>query len=233
MTNQKKDMKKTQDNSVLNTKVREMVAQYYKEDPIALHDGNGSKEARDTIMYVLKEGLGQTTRAAREAVSVKSDMTVFQACKRVEKLLKNDSALSAKIEEIKAVILADAMSEAGSPSPASSVDTATEPPTDLKENKRTLLRSVRVVQEAVAEVFLGTALLQSPDPTVDVLLARDIVPFILWSDMCYSAEDITSTLNLGQSDLYTAIGKVSVLGRITGSTVRKKLREVRARYGSK
>ncbi len=240
-------MKKIQDPRIAQ-KVIEMVAAHYNTTPDTLKDGDGDRTARQAIMYILKDELGGTLRVAREAINVKSDITVYTASKSIKALLKTDTTLAEAIEKIKTEVLmivampgsksadASALRVSGSerqsisPRAKSGAIPGQSEPTSVATPSN-VAQVIGNVQKAVTGVFLSSDLLQSPDPTAEVLLAKDAVVFLVWNDFPkISQAEILSAFRLNQDGLYRAIGKISVCLKEDGSKLKKKLKVARSTY---
>lgn len=250
-----KVQRKTQDPRIAE-KVIEMVAAHFHTTPDVVRSEGGSKSVKYVVMYVLKHELGSSLRVAQEAVNVKSAPTVYTAIKSVTALLATDGDLRAKIEEIKAEVLMITTALGGKVPGDSAADTApVSPPTkesgEPKDQPARVAISTRKpkptasqpvgsvngivgkVQRAVSSVFLGADLLQNPNATTEVQLAKDAVVFLVWDDSPNA--DLTETLNtlhLDTDGFHKAIGRISVCLREKdgGRQLRKKLKAARAAY---
>jgi len=231
----------------ITQKVLEMVAAYYKTTPGALKGDEGDPIAKKVVMYTLKEELGASLKASREAVGKKYDPYVYQAVKKVKGLMKTDTALSSLIEEIKTealMITVPPSGSAGAMGPTSpprqpTPRTPKPPVTSKKAEALTVVpsgntaQSIASVRKAVTGVFLGADLLQAPDPAAEVMLAKDAVVFLVWDDFPkISLPEILSAFHLDQDGLYRAIGRISVSLKEDGSELKKKLKAARGAYGA-
>lgn len=230
--------RKTQDPRIAE-KVIEMVAAHYKTTPEALKSEGGDRTARQVVMYILKDELGGTLRIAREAINVKSDMTVYVASRTVKALLKSDSALATKIEEIKTEALMIAAVPGGSTTEPPGAPVA--PVQRRKNSKKDRAVStgsseknthiIERVQRAVTSIFLGSDLLQSSDPAAEVLLAKDAVVFLVWKDFPeVSQAEILSSCHLDEKGFHRAVGRISVDLKEGVSGLKKKLKAARDAY---
>ncbi len=232
---------KTQDPRIAE-KVLEMVAAHYKTTSEALKSDQGDPIAKKVVMYTLKEGLGGSIRSAREAVGKKHDPDVYQAVNKVKGLLKTDTDLASLVEEIKTeALMITAMPGGGSDEPVTNRRQAfasNSQPASLVSQERMAansdsLQSVEKVQKAVVSVFLGSNLLQSVDPSTDVLLAKDLVVFLIWNDFPKTPlSEILNSFRLDQDGFYRAIGRISVLLREEGGEFKKRLKAARNTYST-
>lgn len=244
LTKERNRMKtKTQDPRIAQ-KVLEMVAVHYKTTPDILKTEEGDPVARKVVMYTLKEELGASLKASREAVGKKHDPDVYQAVKKVKVLLKTDTALASMIEEVKteALMIAtmpsrNASSPAVSPQRQSSTRAPKPPVTPEKSEAIQIIPSgntaqtIASVRKAVTGVFLSADLLQSNDPAAEVMLAKDAVVFLVWDDFPkIPLPEILSALHLDQDGLYRAIGRISVCLKEDGGEFKKKLKAARSAY---
>lgn len=209
--------KKTQDPRIAK-KVLEMVADHFKTTPDMLQSKDGDKVARQVVMFILKDGLGVTLQATLDAVDLKGAMSVYTASKAIKALLKTDTELAAKVEEIKAEVLMIISSpESASPGHVAPSAPATKPvapknqpsvpPTDPAKNAQ-LINKIR---EAVSSVFLGANLLLSENPALEVLLAKDAIVFLAWEHLLgtTSLGGIQDTLQIDENTLYYSIGRIT------------------------
>lgn len=239
---------KTQDPRIAQ-KVLEMVADHYKTTPEKLKSVEGDPMAKKVVMYVLKEGLGASLKAAREAVNKKHDPDVYLAVKKIKALLRTDTTLAKMIEEAKAealmIVAVPSGAETTSPSEPTSTSRKSAPSdekTPAIPGKSEAIPSgtlgnttqvIETVQKAVTSIFLGANLLQSPDPAAEVMFAKDAVVFLVWDDFPkINRAEILKAFHLDQDGLYRAIGRISVCLKESGSELKKKLKAARAGYSA-
>ncbi len=237
-------MKAKTQNPQIAHKVLEMVAAYYKTTPDILRGKEGNSLAKKVVMHTLKEGLGASVQASREAVGKKYGAEVYQAIKKVKTLLKTDTALASMIEEIKteALMIAAMPDRNDSPSapespPRQSAPRRVKGSTASGKTETLILASgnaidvIENVQKAVTRTFLPDDLLRSHDPAAKVMLAKDVVLFLFWND--FPKESMSSIMNSfridDMDDFYRAIGRVTVCLRDDGE-FRKRLKVARKAY---
>lgn len=229
----------------ITQKVLEMVANHYKTTPEVLRSDEGDQTAKKVVMYIIREGIGGSIRSAKDAVGKKHDNDVYMAIRKVKELMGSDAALDSLVEEIKteAIMIAALPSgDVGTTGPTSPSLPPTPRPQRTAvspERTETLVtpppgsasQNIANVQKAVTGVFLGANLLQSPDPAAEVMLAKDVVVFLVWDDFPkIPLHEILSTFRLDMDGFYRAIGKTSVRLKEEGGELKKKIRAARGAY---
>jgi len=240
-----------QDPRVAN-KVLEMVADHFKVSPAELKTPNGNKRARKVVMYILKEELGSSIKTAQEAVGEKWGPQVYAASKAIKPLLKTDTALSSVVEEIKTEVLmltampdGSASTNAKPPTSPRRIESASpmtptppaqsEPPVSVATHVPTgnTAQALAQVQKGVTGIFLGAGLLQSADPAAEVLLAKDVVVFLVWDDFPRITQaELLQALHIDQNSLYRAIGRITATLRDNSGELKHKLKAARATYSA-
>ena len=228
-------------------KVLDMVAVHYNTTPNILKGEDGDPVAKNVVMYILKEGLGASLKASKEAAGKKHDPDVYQAVKKVRMLVETDIALASLIEEIKTEVLmitvmpseTGSTSESFSPIRQRTTSITKELTASEKDELAPIITSENMVQiigsvqKAVISIFLGADLLQSRDPATEVMLAKDAVVFLVWDDFPkITKAEILSAFRLDQDELYRAIGRISVCLKEDGNELKKKLKAARNAYSS-